>query len=182
MVVFISALLPRPARGGTVESSLPAAVVAAALVLGRQVTGLLLLLILCCRLLVGLLAEGPAWLAMPVLIGLFAELAPTLLVAFLTCALSNDLDRATRTIRFLAERDDLTGLYNLRIFSKLADVEFASARAAGTPCALLMIDVEQLDRSTTGLDTKPATGRYAWSPPASGGHARRRSLRTLWRR
>jgi diguanylate cyclase (GGDEF)-like protein len=67
-----------------------------------------------------------------------------LLVAFLTCALSTDLERATRTIRFLAERDDLTRLYNLRSFSKLAEVEHAAALQGGAPSALLMIDVEQL--------------------------------------
>jgi diguanylate cyclase (GGDEF)-like protein len=119
-------------------------VVTTALLLGRRATGLLLILILGARLLVGLLAQGVDGLALPALIALFAELAPTLLVAFLTCALSTDLERATRTIRFLAERDDLTRLYNLRSFSKLAEVEHAAALQGGAPSALLMIDVEQL--------------------------------------
>lgn len=119
-------------------------VVTAALLLGRRPTGLLLVLILAGRLLVGMLAQGTDGLAMPALIGLFAELAPTLLVAFLTCALSTDLERATRTIRFLAERDDLTGLYNLRSFSKLAEAEHTAAIQDGAPSSLLMIDVEQL--------------------------------------
>ena len=119
-------------------------VVTAALLLGRGATALLLFLILAARLLVGVLAQGQEGLAMPALIALFAELAPTLLVAFLTSALSSDLDRATRTIRFLAERDDLTGLYNLRSFSKLAEAEHTAAGKSGAPSALLMIDVEQL--------------------------------------
>ena len=147
MVLFISALIAQAgAQAGALSHLYLLPVVAAALVLGRQATAVLLVVILACRLLVGVLVAGPAWLALPAFIGLFAELAPTLLVAFLTCALSADLERATRTIRFLAERDDVTGLYNLRSFSRLADAEHANMRKAGLPCALLMIDVEQLEQ------------------------------------
>jgi len=145
MVLFITALIAQAGpRAGPLSHLYLLPVVTAALLLGRRVTGFLLLLILVGRLLVGVLAQGTDWLALPPLIELFAELAPTLLVAFLTCALSSDLDRATRTIRFLGERDDLTGLYNLRSFSKLAEAEHSQAVQAGAPSALLMVDVEQL--------------------------------------
>jgi len=145
MALFITALIAQAGdSAGPLSHLYLLPVVTAALLLGRQATGLLLLLILVARLVIGLLAEGMEGLGMPALIGLFAELAPTLLVAFLTSALSSDLDRATRTIRFLAERDDLTGLYNLRSFSKLAEVEQVAASQSGAPSALLMIDVEQL--------------------------------------
>ncbi|MEO7385588.1 MAG: diguanylate cyclase [Gammaproteobacteria bacterium] len=145
MAVFITALIAE-ARGqaGTLSHLYLLPVVTAALVLGRRVTGALLLAIFAGRLLLGVLTGGASGLAMPALIALFAEMAPTLLVAFLTSALSSDLDRATRTIRFLAERDDLTGLYNLRSFSKLAEAEYASSGPGGSPIALLMIDVERL--------------------------------------
>ncbi|MBL8200953.1 MAG: GGDEF domain-containing protein [Chromatiales bacterium] len=145
MALFITALIAQAGESaGPLSHLYLLPVVTAALLLGRQATGLLLLMILVARLLVGALDQGLEALAMPALIGLFAELAPTLLVAFLTSALSSDLDRATRTIRFLAERDDLTGLYNLRSFSKLADAEHGAASEAGAPSALLMVDVEQL--------------------------------------
>jgi diguanylate cyclase (GGDEF)-like protein len=145
MVLFITALIGEAGtRAGPLSHLYLLPVVTAALLLGRSATGLLLLLILAGRLLVGVLVEGTAWLALPALIGLFAELAPTLLVAFLTCTLSSDLDRATRTIRFLAERDELTGLYNLRSFSRVAGAEHTLVASEGAPSALLMIDVEQL--------------------------------------
>jgi diguanylate cyclase (GGDEF)-like protein len=147
MVLFITALI---AQAGTSAAPLThlflLPVVTAALVLGRRVTGLLLLGILVARLLVNVLAHGIDGLALPMLISLFAELAPTLLVAFLTSALATNLDEATRTIRGLTERDDLTGLYNLRSFSKLAGDEYSRAAREGAPCALLMVDVEQLEQ------------------------------------
>ncbi|MEO8444314.1 MAG: GGDEF domain-containing protein [Gammaproteobacteria bacterium] len=145
MALLITALIAQAgASAGPLSHLYLLPVVTAALLLGRTATGLLLLLILAGRLLVGVLLDGPEWLALPTLIGLFAELAPTLLVAFLTCTLSSDLDRATRTIRFLAERDELTGLYNLRGFSKLAEAEYSQAAGISAPNALLMVDVEQL--------------------------------------
>jgi diguanylate cyclase (GGDEF)-like protein len=145
MALFITALIAQAGKeAGPLSHLYLLPVVTAALLLGRNATGMLLLLILAARLVVGAGTQGLEGLAMPALIGLFAELAPTLLVAFLTSALSSDLDRATRTIRFLAERDDLTGLYNLRSFSKLAEAEHAAAGRSGAPSALLMIDVDQL--------------------------------------
>jgi len=145
MVLFITALIAQAGpRAGPLSHLYLLPVVTAALLLGRRATGLLLLLILVGKLVVGLLAQGSDWLSLPALIELFAEVAPTLLVAFLTCTLSSDPDRATRTIRFLGERDDLTGLYNLRSFSKLAESEHLQAVDAGEPSALLMVDVEQL--------------------------------------
>lgn len=145
MALFITALIAQAGgNAGPLSHLYLLPVVTAALLLGRQATGLLLLMILAARLIVGVVGQGMDGLAMPALIGLFAELAPTLLVAFLTSALSSDLDRATRTIRFLAERDDLTGLYNLRSFTRLAEAEHAAAARSGAPSALLMIDVEQL--------------------------------------
>lgn len=145
MALFITALISQAGHSaGPLSHLYLLPVVTAALLLGRGATGLLLLLILGCRLMLGVMTHGIEWLALPYLVGLFAELSPTLLVAFLTSALSSDLQRATRTIRFLGERDDLTGLYHLRSFSKLAQAEYARAERDGAPSALLMVDVEQL--------------------------------------
>jgi len=145
MALLITALIAQAGEhAGPLSHLYLLPVVIAALLLGRHATVLLLVLILAARLLVGVLSHGLEGLGMSAFIALFAELVPTLLVAFLTSALSSNLDRATRTIRFLAERDDLTGLYNLRSFSKLAEAEHAAAGKSGAPSALLMIDVEQL--------------------------------------
>ncbi|MBN8280462.1 MAG: GGDEF domain-containing protein [Gammaproteobacteria bacterium] len=145
MALFITALIAQAGEhAGPLSHLYLLPVVTSALLLGRQATVALLAVILAARLAVAAVAEGEAGLGLAAFIALFAELAPTLLVAFLTSALSANLDRATRTIRFLAERDDLTGLYNLRSFSKLAEAEYAAAGKSGAPCALLMVDVEQL--------------------------------------
>ncbi len=145
MALFITALIAQAGASAAPLSHLYLLpVVIAALLLGRQATIMLLALILAARLLVAAYLHAPLGLGMPVFIGLFAELAPTLLVAFLTGALSSDLERATRTIHYLAERDELTGLYNLRSFSRLAEAEHAAAGRSGSPSALLMVDVEQL--------------------------------------
>ena len=145
MALFITALIAQAGEhAGPLSHLFLLPVVTSALLLGRRATVVLLSAILAARLAVAAVAQGEAGLGLAAFIALFAELAPTLLVAFLTSALSADLDRATRTIRFLAERDDLTGLYNLRSFSKLAEAEYAAAGKSGAPCALLMVDVEQL--------------------------------------
>ncbi|MDH4022204.1 MAG: GGDEF domain-containing protein [Gammaproteobacteria bacterium] len=147
MVLFITALIMQAGRSAAPLSHLYLLpVVTAALVLGRLYTGLLLFVILVARLLVSVLVHGIEGLSLAHLIALFAELAPTWLVAFLTSALASNLEQATRTIRGLADLDDLTGLNNLRSFSKLAEREFSLAEQEGSPCALLMIDVEQLEQ------------------------------------
>jgi len=145
MALFITLLIAQAGRSAAPLSHLYLLpVVTAALILGRRNTGMLLLVILASRLSVSVLVHGIDGLTMPHLIALFAEFVPTLLVAFLTSALASNLDRATRTIRSLADMDDLTGLNNLRSFSKLAEREYSLAEQEGAPCALLMIDVEQL--------------------------------------
>jgi len=147
MVLFITVLIAQAGRSAAPLSHLYLLpVVTAALVLGRSTTGLLLIVILAARLLVNVLAHGIDGLSLFHLIALFAEMAPTLLVAFLTSALASNLDQATRTLRGITELDDLTGLYNLRSFSKLAEAEQARTEQDGAPCALLMIDVEQLEQ------------------------------------
>lgn len=145
MVVFITVL---SALAGTSAGPLShlylLPVVTAALLLGRGATVALLLLVLACRLFAGVVVAGvDAW-PFAMLITLFAEMLPALLIAFLTCALASDLHQATGTIKSLAERDDLTGLYNLRSFSQLADAACHPAARGGDPCALLMLDVDHL--------------------------------------
>ena len=145
MVLFITALIAQVGgSAGPLSHLYLLPVVTAALLLGRGVTVILLALIVVMRLGLVALTQGPELLSLTPFIGLFAELSPTLLVAFLTSALSADLARATRTIRLLAERDELTGLYNLRSFSRLAAAEHEQANSQGAPSALLMINVEQL--------------------------------------
>jgi diguanylate cyclase (GGDEF)-like protein len=145
MVLFITALIGQAgASPGPLSHLYLLPVVIAALLLGRGMTWLLLALILVGRLVVGLLTSGVASFSLSQAVLLFAELAPTVLVAILTSALARNLDKATRTIQFLAERDDLTGLLNLRSFSLLASDELRRAESSAEPAALLIVDVEML--------------------------------------
>ena len=145
MVLFITALIAQVGgTAGPLSHLYLLPVVTAALLLGRGSTILLVALIVVGRLGLVAFAQGPDAFSLKPLVGLFAELSPTLLVAFLTSALSADLARATRTIRLLAERDELTGLYNLRSFSRQAEIVYEQASSQGAPSALLMINVEQL--------------------------------------
>ena len=147
MVAFIAMLIMQAGeRAGPLGHLYLLPVVTAALLLGRKATAALLLLVLVGRLGTGLATAETDVPLLALLISVFAEMVPALLVAFLTSALSRGLEQAAGTIRLQAEQDDLTGLHNLRSFSRLAETACqASARGEG-PCALLVLDVEELAR------------------------------------
>src|SRR5438876_749721 len=52
--------------------------------------------------------------------------------------------RAAVPLRALSDRDELTGLYNLRAFSRLAEHEHDAANRAGRSYSVLMVDIEHL--------------------------------------
>jgi diguanylate cyclase (GGDEF)-like protein len=72
------------------------------------------------------------------------ELAPFLLVAYLTTALSADITEAREHIENLAQTDALTGLFNVRRFNELWQREHAACERDQKPYALLMIDMDKL--------------------------------------
>lgn len=147
MVLFIAVLVMQAgASAGPLGHLYLLPVVTAALLLGRRATVWVLLLVLASRLATGLVVAGTDLLSLPMLISVFAEMVPALMVAFLTSALSSELKHAAGTIRQLAERDDLTGLYNLRSFGRLAETACQASVRGGEPCALLMLDVDHLGR------------------------------------
>lgn len=73
-------------------------------------------------------------------------LAPILLVAYLSATLAADITEARQRIETLAHNDPLTGLWNLRTFNDLWQREHQARERGRQPYALLMIDVNQLDR------------------------------------
>jgi diguanylate cyclase (GGDEF)-like protein len=72
------------------------------------------------------------------------QIAPFLLVAFLTTTLSADITEARERIENLAQNDALTGLYNLRAFNQIWQQEHASCVTSGGTYALLMVDIDRL--------------------------------------
>ena len=75
---------------------------------------------------------------------LFLQLAPMLLVAYVTARLAGDIRRALDRIRFISETDELTRLYNLRAFMGIAERLHRQAKRYGRPYALVMIDSDNL--------------------------------------
>jgi diguanylate cyclase (GGDEF)-like protein len=71
-------------------------------------------------------------------------IGPFVLVAFLTLLLAENIHTAKERIRSLADHDELTELYNMRAFSKLADRHAELARHTATPYAVLMVDINGL--------------------------------------
>ena len=58
--------------------------------------------------------------------------------------LVENINTAKRRIRALSDRDELTGLYNLRAFTRLAAQEHDAANRAGRSYSVLMVDIEHL--------------------------------------
>lgn len=72
------------------------------------------------------------------------QIAPILLVAYLTTTLSADITEARERIENLAQNDSLTGLYNQRMFNEVWQREHAKCEREKTVYALLMIDMDKL--------------------------------------
>ena len=75
-----------------------------------------------------------------------AELAPFLLVGYLTTMLASDVHRANERFHALAGSDELTGLLNMRGFMSILRREHAQAERYARTYSLAMIDVDNLKR------------------------------------
>jgi diguanylate cyclase (GGDEF)-like protein len=149
MLAFLTAVL---ARAGGVESPLLnlylLPIIAAALALGKRATTLVLLLVCACYALLALVStdsSGLVGLVTPArAVEAVSVLAPFVLVAFCTTLLAENILVSKQRIRALSDRDELTGLYNLRAFMRFAESEHARAGRMERPYSLLMLDVDQL--------------------------------------
>ncbi|HEX2830555.1 MAG TPA: GGDEF domain-containing protein [Burkholderiales bacterium] len=118
-------------------------VITTALTLGKVATLLQMALIAACYL----------WLAPPIestqpiavyIAGLAAQLAPMLLVAYITTMLSSDIRRALVHIKALSETDELTGVLNMRAFSAIAERISRQSARYNHPYTVVMIDSDSL--------------------------------------
>jgi diguanylate cyclase (GGDEF)-like protein len=71
-------------------------------------------------------------------------LAPFVLVAFSTTLLVDNINTAKSRIRALSDRDELTSLYNMRAFARLAEQEHETSTRVERTYSVLMIDIEHL--------------------------------------
>src|SRR6202044_2719627 len=98
-----------------------------ALTLGRLVTLLQVGVIALCHLLLAAASPQIDVLSLAYASQAVGQIAPFLLVAFLTTTLSADITEARERIENLAQNDALTGLYNLRMFNEVWQREHAAA-------------------------------------------------------
>jgi diguanylate cyclase (GGDEF)-like protein len=126
-------------------------VVTAALTLGRLATFAEVGLIAACHLYLGGGASADKLLSLPFAGELAAQLAPVLLVAYVTTMFSADIRFGLSQVKLLSETDHLTGLYNPRGFAIVANRAFAQASRHARPTSVLMIDCDNL---------KPVNDKY----------------------
>jgi diguanylate cyclase (GGDEF)-like protein len=119
-------------------------VILSALTLGRVVTLLQVGVIFLIHFALALSTPGLQVLSLTYASSVVGELAPILLVAYLTATLSADVTEAREHIEALAQTDPLTGVLNLRTFNGSWERVHQASESAQTPYAVLMIDIDHL--------------------------------------
>jgi diguanylate cyclase (GGDEF)-like protein len=119
-------------------------IILSALTLGRTATLLQVALIGVCHM---LLASTDAALGLSSLTYaslIVGELAPFLLVAYLTTTLSADISEARQNLESLAQSDALSGALNLRAFNRVWQQQHRQTENSKGQYCLLMIDIDKL--------------------------------------
>jgi diguanylate cyclase (GGDEF)-like protein len=120
-------------------------IVTSALTLGQMVTLLQVGLIAACYLFLGY-TTSVSFLSI-ITAGNFAtDLAPMLLVAYITTMLSQDILNAMARIKLVSETDALTGAHNMRAFNSIAEREYALAARYNRIFSVLMVDSDNLKK------------------------------------
>jgi len=145
MVIFITGVLWFTGKSSSPLLNLYLLpIILSALTLGRLVTLLQVAVIAIFHLLLAAAAPGVDVISLSYASQAVGQLAPYLLVAYLTTALSADITEARERIENLAQTDSLTGLYNLRMFNEVWQREHGSAERDRGVYALLLIDMDKL--------------------------------------
>lgn len=146
MIVFITYVLYYTGR---VDSQLLnlylLPIITSALTLGQQVTLLQVGLIAACYVLLGS-ATNPAFLSTLTAGDFAVDLAPMLLVAYITTMLSQDILKTMAKIKLISETDELTRAFNMRAFNAIAERECALAERYHRILSLLMVDSDNLKK------------------------------------
>ena len=145
MVIFITGVLWFTGKSSSPLLNLYLLpIILSALTLGRLVTLLQVAVIAICHLLLAAATPGLDVVSLAYASQAVGQLAPFLLVAYLTTTLSADITEARERIENLAQTDALTGLFNLRMFNEVWQREHGSAERDRGVYALLMIDMDKL--------------------------------------
>jgi diguanylate cyclase (GGDEF)-like protein len=145
MVVFITGVLWFTGKGGSPLFNLYLLpIILSALTLGRVITLLQVAAIAVCHLLLAMTTPGLDVISLFYASQVVGQLAPFLLVAYLTTTLSADITEARERIENLAQTDSLTGLYNVRMFNEVWQREHNTCERNRGVYSLLMIDIDKL--------------------------------------
>jgi diguanylate cyclase (GGDEF)-like protein len=145
MVIFITGVLWFTGKSSSPLLNLYLLpIILSALTLGRLVTLLQVAVIAICHVLLAAATPGLDVISLSYASQAVGQLAPFLLVAYLTTTLSADITEARERIENLAQTDALTGLYNLRMFNEVWQREHGSAERDRGVYAMLMIDMDKL--------------------------------------
>src|SRR3954470_17026704 len=145
MIVFITWIIDSTGR---LESPLAnlylLPIITSALTLGKLITLLEMALITACYIFIGYSATGDSLFWITNAGNFMTQLAPMLLVAYITTMLSADIRTALSRIKIISETDELTGIYNVRAFTSLADRTHKQSIRYGHTYSILMIDSDNL--------------------------------------
>ena len=119
-------------------------IITSALTLGKIATLFEVALVAACFILLGDNTSARELLTLSFAGGLAAQLAPMLLVAYITTMFSADIRYGLNKAKLLSETDELTGVYNRRGFAIVVDRLFAQSVRYNRPASLLMIDSDNL--------------------------------------
>jgi diguanylate cyclase (GGDEF)-like protein len=145
MVLFVSGVLWLSGKAASPLFNLYLLpVILSALTLGRLVTLLQVTVVALCHVLLAAATPGLDVISLPYASQLAGQVAPILLVTYLTTTLSADITEARERIENLAQNDALTGLLNPRKFNEVLLRIHAAAERGKTVFSLLMIDMDKL--------------------------------------
>jgi diguanylate cyclase (GGDEF)-like protein len=152
MILFVTWVL---AYTGGADSPLHAlyilVIIVASLTLGKIVTLAELILITGCYVWLAYPLEAEYLLTLPYGTKLLTQIAPMLLVAYITSMLSADIRRAYSHTKRLSEIDELTGVLNMRAFATFAERVSHQAGRYARPFSVLMIDSDSLKQVNDSL-------------------------------
>ena len=145
MVVFVTGVLWFTGKGASPLFNLYLLpIILSALTLGRVITLLQVAAVAVCHLLLAMTTPGVEVISLLYASQVVGQVAPFLLVAYLTTTLSADITEARERIENLAQTDSLTGLYNVRMFNEVWQREHDACEVKRGGYSLLMIDIDKL--------------------------------------
>jgi len=119
-------------------------IILSALTLGRVVTLLQVTAIVVCHVSLAAATHGVDIASLAYAGQAVGQLAPFLLIAFLTTTLSADITEARERIEDLAQNDALTGLLNVRTFNEVWKREHDACERERRVYSLLAVDMDRL--------------------------------------